>query len=501
MVKYSKVNIPGFDYEVGDDGSVRHTTTDKVLVPFRKHNTVDMWNDNGVRITRKIDELVLEAFVGEGDRKDPEIMHLNGRKHDNRLSNLKYKEVIVKSDYCVFYKADGEVRSYNPHTDTFQTTACVPVDNTPWFEMLGHGYDASDDSLRRYAADFKQWNHELMNNKQVAIVYSKYYSDRAAVQLTFNRLCKESLRTFPAIEYTEHTWMRSTFNAGLFYGKPGTYDFAYAYDFKSFYPTTLCDPEVEFKIPNGPGAQTKLKRLPEKATDLRYGFYKVVIRSEHPDVCKVFSFSKSDTYTHISLAFAMRQKERFNFTIKLNKSAEYNAYLYDEQSLVPTEKIFGQWFRTLSAIREQYPKNKLVKHLSSSIVGHLSQIKRVTCDENQIGDYDVSVNADDDGSEYIVDNITYHADGSECFYLMKRNDCYRCNFRLQPFLTAQARVLIARVALKNIDKVVRIQTDGIVLTECLYSRVPNLFAEPKYTTKRGEQLVIKHVNDLKKISK
>lgn len=81
--------IPGFPrYEVSDTGRVRgpHGVMTPRIHP-RGYLRVNLFGQHGVRRTFLIHRLMLEAFVGP---RPPgmECRHLNGRKTDNRLSNL-----------------------------------------------------------------------------------------------------------------------------------------------------------------------------------------------------------------------------------------------------------------------------------------------------------------------------------------------------------------------------------------------------------------------------
>ena len=208
------------------------------------------------------------------------------------------------------------------------------------------GYDANDDGLKKYANDIINFCEELSdeNNKKKGIIpidYLAYYSDNLAVERTFKRFCKrkyESLK-LDTITYLEDKWSNKCYNAGLFYcDKEGDYD-SYGYDFKSFYPSLLASSTL--LIPTKIGQEVILKELPEK---LQVGYYNVNILSTHSDVKKVFSFSKDNVYTHISLAFAIKHKAKFDFKIDLlhgKSEQEFNAYVYKDEDCVSARSIFA----------------------------------------------------------------------------------------------------------------------------------------------------------------
>lgn len=89
--------IPGYEgyYEVSDLGRVkslpRRGTKGGILSPISKNNgylTVALFKD-GKSSKKQISRLVLEAFVGTPEGY-MEACHNNGRRADNRLSNLRW---------------------------------------------------------------------------------------------------------------------------------------------------------------------------------------------------------------------------------------------------------------------------------------------------------------------------------------------------------------------------------------------------------------------------
>lgn len=98
--------IPNYEgYEVTDEGQVRtwhprngrgsykQTKSPRLLKPSRftdsEYLRVSIKETSGKRKTRRVHQLVLEAFVGPRP-KDHIIMHINDDATDNRLTNLKY---------------------------------------------------------------------------------------------------------------------------------------------------------------------------------------------------------------------------------------------------------------------------------------------------------------------------------------------------------------------------------------------------------------------------
>jgi hypothetical protein len=50
-----------------------------------------------------------------------------------------------------------------------------------------------------------------------------------------------------------------------------------------------------------------------------------------------------------------------------------NAYIYNDEDLISGCSYFGHWYDSLINLKKKYPKNILVKHLLSSLWGHISE--------------------------------------------------------------------------------------------------------------------------------
>lgn len=95
--------VPGYAYlYAGEDGKVRHVApTGKIISPHEKefkttkgsYLYVDVVNDDFTKVTKGVHQLVCAAW--ENNPSTPEVTyepnHLNGNKHDNRPSNLKWE--------------------------------------------------------------------------------------------------------------------------------------------------------------------------------------------------------------------------------------------------------------------------------------------------------------------------------------------------------------------------------------------------------------------------
>lgn len=83
--------VDGWPYEVSNQGRVRRTGGRlRKAVPHRSgYLEVQLWSENRYK-NFQVQRLVLIAFKGEPPTPRHEAAHQNGKRHDNRLVNLKW---------------------------------------------------------------------------------------------------------------------------------------------------------------------------------------------------------------------------------------------------------------------------------------------------------------------------------------------------------------------------------------------------------------------------
>jgi hypothetical protein len=293
-----------------------------------------------------------------------------------------------------------------------------------------------------------------------------------AVELTFKRLAKGKFEHFDKVDSIESDWIDSCYNSGLmFFKEKGTYD-CYGYDYSSFYP--YIQSQYNFKFPDKKGSEQYIKVLQDT---LQLGYYKVKITSSNPNSKKVFSFSKHHTYTNISLEFAIENKEQFDFNIELIIDDKPNCYLYD--SFVRGSSVFGNWFLKLYKLKLKFPKNKLIKHLLSSLWGTLCRSNNIRKTWTEIETENIKI-CKEKGAKYKIIEFNIYED-KEYYLLKDLENPYVNNIRIKSFLTSYGRNKVAELAKHNIENVIRIQTDGVVFDKEIKINDPLLIAEFKTT--------------------
>ena len=370
----------------------------------------------------------------------------------------------------IFYKVnDNEYRVFAPWTNEFKTvTKDIIYSIKHKYEMMkGYNNLNMDINLRLFYCDFHVWNNELYQNDLDSFTYS-FKNDHAVIR-AFTKNSTFDLHNKEHIEEVETKYFECCNNGYLESCTMGEYD-CYGYDMNSFYPRILG--ESKLKIPLKAGYEIKLDTLDKY--NLKHGFYKVVITCNHPDFLKIFRFSEDNTYTNYSLSFAFMYQSEYDIKIDLNEKDKFNAYLYNECDLIETKEIFGKWFNKLIAVKNKLKNNKLIKHLLSSLWGGLSRKnykKRIplTCDEFEASDE----------NEYILDDLDLE---KNIYYVVKKQNKYKYNIRLKPFLQSYQRSYMGKIAHDNhLNEIVRICCDNITYKSNVEINVPNFLPEEKTT--------------------
>ncbi|MEN9946856.1 MAG: hypothetical protein RLZZ293_1242 [Pseudomonadota bacterium] len=343
-----------------------------------------------------------------------------------------------------------------------------------YFESF-KGYETTHDSLIQFKNDFNKWNAEIKSIPNCSIDYTKYYNHESAVTMTFKSKSTSAIKAihWEPITYKEFAYFERCNNGGLI-----TLDEryknkivqSYGYDFSSFYPSMLA--MKGFQIPTKEG---KLKHFAELDFDnLQYGIYKVKIICNDSNFNKLFAFSPNNYYTHYALQFAYENRDRFNIEFDLITDCEHNALVYYTTSLVESTKLFKPWYNYLMTIKQKFPKNKLVKHLLSSLWGMLIKFKREFYEDEIFDELDISELDGDEETEYKLINERRYKDdsyenGIRILYEVVKSDNAYCSelARLKPFFVSFCRVHIGDLIIQEelVNKVIRIHTDGLVFTE------------------------------------
>jgi len=193
-----------------------------------------------------------------------------------------------------------------------------------------------------------------------------------------------------------------------------------------------------------------------------FGIYKVKIQSRLPSFNKWFAFNhKTHMYTHYELNFLMENYKELRLTL----TNLYDCIIYDET--VSGNTLFEQWFYRSLELKNELKGNMLVKKLSSSVWGHLSEKNcRWYTDEELDAHKEISVSGLYNDilphhTHYMCDETIKHNESS-IYKLQDIKQPYKHQFRIKPWVTSLQRVQIYMIIMHiGFSKVCRYHTDSV----------------------------------------
>ena len=439
----------------------------------------------------------------------------------------------MTENFIVYYKDEyNAFQWYEYATDSFESDILNKRNINTYYMFADYGLGLTESknmtseqinqymqtALKTYANDLIAWSQELKNSKSLikSIDYMKsykygdktFYRSHHEMVLTFYKMYggnatskntqspSKQIGTFyyaqiNPIKFHEYKFFEACYNGGLTYlkGSKTFYKNCYGYDFKMCYPELMSS--KNFKIPCDEGQELILDSfdslIDKKTRMIKFGLYRCDIDAVSPSAewdefdpeifHMVFKYSPNKTYTHTDLNFLKVQFPEVGF--RLIQDGLPNALIYSD--FVTGEAMFGFWLKRIYGIKKELPKNKLVKHLSSKMWGHLIEGNSSQLSDDQINEQKIKFGSGPDCTHIYLEEIT-RKDGSVLNVISPKNKMYKHQIRIKPFLLSEARVKIAMVALRDPNHVIRIQTDGIVFDKPFDTRAfNNLVGEDKST--------------------
>ena len=407
-----------------------------------------------------------------------------------------------------FYQVATDIFYYNGDDDKLkqETVRTKEILKYCYYEAF-KGYECNSESLNQYRDDFNKWSFELLNNDIMKIDYKKYYNHESATFFIFGMRSSKVLKEYKIqnILFYEFYLFEMCNNGAIMtlckdYKNKVVQSFGY--DYSSYYPTLLASDYYtsiypkkigqsfigdDFKLPIKKGKLTHVKidfsDEEYDYTTLKYGIYNCFIACNNKDFIKIFAFNTQNYYTHYDIQFACKYKKRFDIRIEMEYSDELNALIYEEEDLIYSHKIFKDWYRDMSKLKKEFPKNKLLKHAFSSLWGSLIRFERDFKEDGEIFEIDASDIDSKAHTKYkVINEKHYKCDKNKTkkktiYEIIESDKPYTHNLaRLKPFFTAFTRVNIGELCIKEniLSDVIRIHTDNITLTK------PHDFTKLKY---------------------
>ena len=376
------------------------------------------------------------------------------------------------SNYVVYYRnSDNTMRTYNPRAKEFKTISKLEFYKLKKrYEMLG-AYDCNDEELINFNKQFLNWVDEIKDNDVFKFDYFKYPSHEIVCEDMFKKLCHGKYEEMDDIDIVEFEWIQKCHNGGLLYCKPGEYQDCHGYDYKRQYPSILGT--EDFHIPTKRGTQRTITEL--TYPKIETGYYKVIIRCNNSNFNKAFAYSQHNVYTNTSLMFAFKYQKEYNVVIELIQEKN-NCYTYGflekksdkiKSGVKKSSLVFGKWYQYLYALGIKFPKNRLVKYMTSALWGRLCQYNRLFVSYEQIKEKKIDHTLDYNRKhDYFIRNVKKNKQGIEILELINTNKPFCYNIaRIKPFLISKSRSLIGTIAMKYIKDVVRIHTDNVTFNK------------------------------------
>ena len=459
------------DYSINTLGEVKNIQKGNILKLFDTFY-IDLYKQENdkpkkTRYRVKLSDLMIEHFILKEHQTIDRIyiQYKDRNLCNNSLSNLKPKLV----SFFTYKMFDNKWMLYDSYTKTFQIVDKLPLKHKIFY-VLFKDYDYTESGLLKFVCDFRQWTKEIL--KSLRINYEYGYSHTLSIDLIIKKLCPKSLFEHEPIDRIEYIWMEKATKSPFMFCIPGTYK-SYGYDFKSCYAYVMS--QKSFKIPTKKGKEILLKELP---IEIKFGYYHVLIKSDNSESHKIFRFNVNNIYTHMSLKFALKYANQFNFEINLIHDDKPNAYIYENDSLETGETLFSNYYSKIIDTRKLYPDNKLCKFLLSSLWGTLSrQYKKQKTDE-QLQEQDITIGMDTE----TYDNIFIDEDFEGNNKYVDISKPYVHNIRLKTWLKSSVNNIMASIFIKmGTTNIIRCHTDGFSSLIEKGFEMENLMADKKYT--------------------
>lgn len=434
------------------------------------------------------------------------------KKSDSKLD--------VPNFYVWYQKSDNMYRLFNYQTKEYKTSPDLPRKEMNSFYLpsqyqllkkeitsrnltIEDYYLMLDKNMAEYADKLVEDRKQLMTFEKVKIKFDyfdnslkleegrPYYRTHATNVRTFmNKLLKDENGKYKYAEYEdvtieEYIWYTKCDNGGLTYLKQkGKFSNTYGYDFEMSYPRDMA--HIGFCMPTKRGIFRTITVL-KQAKYITYGIYRVKIECDNANFKKIFKFNKENYYTHYSLRFALQKQQKFNIKVNLIMDGTPHALLYS--SLVKGNDLFGNWYYRLKDMKADLKGNSIVKFLSSTAWGHLQELHSEFYNEEQILEMRKEGKVFTDNfyeykdADYVIKDVKEVGNISRYEVFDTKKEVYQMPFRLLPFITSYGRIKMAKMVEQYDlhDKLIRIQTDGLTLSEEFkeYTNVETLKPDPK----------------------
>ena len=380
-------------------------------------------------------------------------------------------------NYILYFKrTDGTARVYDTATEEFSDMQMTDVYKQKKRYQILRNFECTDQGLIKFNHSFNLWVNQIKKNEIFEFDYLKYSSHESVCIAFLKKLCHGKYEDMEDIDKIEFDWMKKCFNAGLTYCEKGRHADCHGYDFSSTYPSILAD--ENFHIPTQKGREKTITEFTYPKSKpypkLELGYYRVKITCNNKNFNKAFAYSAEHVYTNISLMYAFKHQNEFDVSIELIRE-ENNCYTYGflttkakPTGVIKSESVFGKWYGHLFALKKAFPKNGLVKLMTSAMWGRLAQYNRLfmTEEESYQKKLDIMPQYDTNHKYYIREAKYNRKKDADVLEIIDTHKPFKFNIaRIKPFLLSRSRAVTGELAMDYIDDVIRIHTDNVTFNK------------------------------------
>ena len=398
------------------------------------------------------------------------------------------------SEFIVYHRQRNNVYiTYDYQTGQQDTIPVLPRECNK-FEIY-KGFEGTFEGLKLYAEALYKANLEIKNSKLLPFrldIFDNKIKNKKTKTTTNMWRCSGTAtfsffkRMTPAQNYSmledltaeEYKLTELCVKSDIFYANSGTtLEDSHSYDFRMCYPAIFAN--KKFFFPKSPGNYIDFTSIDTTNLKPQYGYYHCVITIESADCRKVFVFNKENWYTHYDITIALKLKKQYG-GVEIEPLGK--AYIYADDNLVCGNDIFGFWYSHLKLLKNKFPKNILVKILSSSLWGYLCQANTFKCLEDEAEELNLTTTMGPAKGDYHIDDYVETQDPAFNHYklLDLRGRYQKHNFRIKNFITGFSRLQMCSVLFTELEFVHKIIVDGFLLSKPFKDarKYKNLIYEP-----------------------
>ena len=374
-------------------------------------------------------------------------------------------------NFIIYFSTDNLFRCYNYSDCTYKTISQLPS-NISNFKLFKQ-YDANESGLKQFSEHMIVFRNEILTKckfdyiepiilKTGEIMYRNHMN---SVMSFFNMFCydfktkKFLYADYESIEIDELKWMNLCYNGSVQYVKEGEHRDVYGCDYKAFYQNIMSSDD--FLTPYKSGGTKNLQKLPNS---LQIGYYRVNISCENANFNKVFMYNKNNVYTHLDIKLARKHQKQYNVKIEIIVEPS-NCYVYELKNHIRKfNSVCKNWSNKMTELKSCYPKNLLIKHLSSSLYGALSRKNTIRRSVDEVEEQKLKIGVSDTLDYKILDVYMNPELGEILAYkLQDMKQPLRTNLaRIKSFLISAGRCKLAETAIEiGLENVIRMHTDSI----------------------------------------